>query len=80
MAGSNSCRASITSRRHLGTITSSRRYATCTKSTWDSTTQANYNSVAKKQTNPNQPTEEISITTFMNGGFLGSGKEMHVEN
>ena len=80
MAGSNSCRASITSRRHLGTITSSRRYATCTKSTWDSTTVANYNSVATKQTPSNQPSEEISITTFMNGGFLGSGKEMHVEN
>lgn len=79
-AGSNSCRASITSRRHLGTITSSRRYATCTKSTWDSTTVANYNSVARKQTHSNQSTEEISITTFMNGGFLGSGKEMHVEN
>jgi hypothetical protein len=80
MPGSNSCRASITSRRHLGTITSSRRYATCTKSTWDSTALANYNSVARKQTNSNQSTEEISITTFMNGGFLGSGKEMHVED
>jgi hypothetical protein len=81
MAGSNnSCRASITSRRHLGTITSSRRYAQCTKSTWDSTTMANYTSVARKQTLGNQSTEEISITTFMNGGFLGSGKEMHVEN
>ncbi|GFG34895.1 hypothetical protein Cfor_07356, partial [Coptotermes formosanus] len=80
MTGSNSCRASITSRRHLGTITSSRRYATCTKSTWDSTTVANYNSTARKQTLANQPTEEISITTFMNGGYLGSGKQMHVEN
>lgn len=80
MAGSNSCRASITSRRHLGTITSSRRYATCTKSTWDSTTMANYNNVARKQALANQSSEEISITTFMNGGFLGSGKEMHVEN
>jgi len=80
MTGSNSCRASITSRRHLGTITSSRRYATCTKSTWDSTTLANYNSVARKQALANQSTEEISITTFMNGGFLESGKEMHAEN
>jgi hypothetical protein len=41
---------------------------------------ANYNSVARKQTLANQSTEEISITTFMNGGFLGSGKETHVEN
>jgi len=41
---------------------------------------ANYNSMARKQTQSNQSTEEISITTFMNGGFLGSGKEMHVEN
>jgi hypothetical protein len=41
---------------------------------------ANYNSVARKQTQSNQSTEEISITTFMNGGFLGSVKEMHVQN
>jgi hypothetical protein len=41
---------------------------------------ANYTSVVRKQTLANQPTEEISITTFMNGGFLGSGKGMHVEN
>jgi hypothetical protein len=41
---------------------------------------ANYNSMARKQTQSNQSTEEISITTFMNGGYAGSGKEMHVEN
>jgi len=41
---------------------------------------ANYNNVARKQALANQSSEEISITTFMNGGFLGSGKEMHVEN
>jgi hypothetical protein len=60
-------------------MTSSRRYATCTKSTWDSTTIAHYNSTTRKHTLASQPTEEISITTFMNGGF-GGGKEMHIEN
>jgi hypothetical protein len=81
IGASNSCRASTTSRRHLGTITSSRRYATCTKSTWDSSTFAHYpNSTKRKHNVANQPTEEISITTFMNGGLLGNAKEMHGEN
>ncbi|XP_069682848.1 neuropeptide CCHamide-1 receptor-like [Periplaneta americana] len=77
--GSNSCRTSLASRRHLGTLTSSRRYATCTKSTWESTTVAHYNNTVRKHAPlTSQPTEEISITTFMNGGLMGTGKEMHI--
>ena len=81
-ASNNSCRASIASRRHLGTLTSSRRYAACSKSTWDSTTLAQYhNSIVRKHAPlTSQPTEEITITTFMNGGLAGGNKEIQADN
>ncbi|PSN48337.1 Neuropeptide CCHamide-1 receptor [Blattella germanica] len=82
-AGSTSCRNSIASRRHLGTMTSSRRYAACSKSTWDSTTMAQYHNSTIRKHAPltSQPTEEITITTFMNGGLIGGGmKEVQLSN
>ncbi|KAJ9595789.1 hypothetical protein L9F63_013033, partial [Diploptera punctata] len=60
---SNSCRTSLASRRHLSTLTSSKRYAACSKSTWDSTTLAQFHN-------------KITITTFMNGGMLGNNKHI----
>ncbi|XP_067002930.1 neuropeptide CCHamide-1 receptor [Anabrus simplex] len=76
-AGKHSRRTSCsltTSRRHLGTLTSSRRGCYTTRSTWESTTMANFNNGSTLRRHPHSTQlllhqqDDITITTFMNGG------------